>query len=484
MPASMRALLVTRCALGLLLAALPGWAGAASWQPLACFELAADAALPLPARVEERVGPAAVRIEAGRVAVLCFDASSRTAAEIGARLAATGVDFGRSWAGVERGRLVVVRGIRRRQAEELGRVLAGAGRSAVIELAPERSLDGPFLAFHTPEAGFDQPVRLRDAVEPVADFVLLARFEAPTAVGPVTPALDALVGEIDPDRWLAAATTLAGWNRWTRGAQVLSARDWLAARFGELRGAEVWTESFPVTTSTGWNVFARIAGTVEPGSWYLVGGHYDSTSENPAVAAPGAEDNASGCAGVLEIARAVAATPAPRTLLFACYAGEEQGLYGSADHASDLIASGGDAGFGGALIFDMIGYDGDSTLDVLLETGAIGQPLIDLFSVASADYAGLVVSSSLNPFGSDHVPYLQRGLPALLAIENDWDSYPAYHSTNDLPANLSKPMGGGIVRMGAAGIGRLAGLATPPGLLFRDGFERGDATAWLEGVEP
>jgi len=45
-------------------------------------------------------------------------------------------------------------------------------------------------------------------------------------------------------------------------------------------------------------------------------------------------------------------------------------------------------------------------------------------------------------------------------------------------------MGGGIARMGAAGIGRLAGLADPPGLLFRDGFERGNASAWIEGVEP
>ncbi len=42
-------------------------------------------------------------------------------------------------------------------------------------------------------------------------------------------------------------------------------------------------------------------------------------------------------------------------------------------------------------------------------------------------------------------------------------------------------MGGAILRMGAGGIGRLAGLAEPAGLLFRDGWERGNASAW-DGV--
>jgi len=462
----------------------------AGWERLACYTVdglpeEAPETAARRAAWERAVGPAEVRILAGVREVLCFDASSRTSEEVGGALAAAGVRWERSWAGVDRGRLVAIRGIRRADALSLGRVLAGAGRGAVVELAPERSLDDLVPPFHAAEGEGRTLVRLRDLAESVGGLVVLARLVSPEgSAGPVSPALDRLVGGVDADRWLAAATTLAGWNRWTRGSQILLARDWLAARFAELRGAEVWTESFPVTTATGWNVFARLPGTLEPDAWYLIGGHYDSTSQTPSVSAPGAEDNASGCAGVLEIARAVAETPTPRTLLFACYAGEEQGLYGSTDHAIELVATGGDAGFGGGLIFDMIGYDGDATLDVLLETGPIGQGLIDLFSAASADYAGLVVSTSLNPFGSDHVPYLQRGLPALLAIENDWDVYPCYHDTCDLPANLSTAMGGGIVRMGAAGVGRLAGLADVAGLLFRDGFERGNSSAWIEGAEP
>lgn len=429
-----------------------------------------------------------VRVEAGRVSLVCLDAARRPLEAERAALVAAGVVPSRSWPAVARERLVVVRGARRREAEGLGRVLALAGRRAVVELAPERSLDEPFAAFHAAACGVDAPLRLGDVAEPIGGpAIVLARAldagAARLSAGPISPALDAAVGRVDAPRWLADATTLAGWNRWTRGTQILSARDWLAARFAELPGMQVSTASFPVGADTGWNVLARLSGTVEPATWYLAGGHYDSTSQAPASAAPGAEDNASGCAGVLELARAFAAVPPPRSILFACYAGEEQGLYGSEDHVSDLLAEGGETGFGGGLVFDMIGFTADAELDVLLESEAIGQSLLDALAASAADFTPLVVDFSLDAWGSDHVPYLAAGLPALLAIENDWDVYPDYHRTTDLPANLSPAMGGAILRMGAGGLGRLAGLVEPAGLLFRDGWERADTSAWSASVE-
>lgn len=460
------------------------WSGGASAQvaQLSCFEVE-SVGLERPAVVDRLADLGVeVRVEAGRVSLVCLDAARRPLEADRAALVAAGLPPSRSWAAVARERLVVVRGARRIEAEGLGRVLALAGRQAVVELSPERSLDEPFAGYHAAECGREGPMRLGDAARAIGPQESLAHAVDPAAArllaGPVTPALAAAVDGVDAARWLADVTTLAGWNRWTHGTQILSARDWLAARFAELPGMEVSTASFPVTTSTGWNVFARLPGTVDPASWYLVGGHYDSTSQSPATAAPGAEDNASGCAGVLELARTFAANPPPRTVLFACYAGEEQGLYGSEDHAGDLVAAGEDAGWGGGLVLDMIGYTGDSELDVLLETEPIGQPLLDAFSAAAADFTPLAVATSLSAWGSDHVPYLDAGLPALLAIENDWDEYAHYHTTHDLPGELSSAMGGAILRMGAGGIGRLAGLAEPAGLLFRDGWERGSASAW------
>lgn len=460
------------------------WAGGVSAQvaQLSCFEVpTAELAIPAVVDLLSDLG-VEVRVEAGRSSLVCLDAARRPLEADRAALVAAGLSPSRSWAAVARERLVVVRGARRIEAEALGRVLALAGRQAVVELSPERSLDEPFAGYHAAECGREGPMRLGDAARAIRPEETLAHAVDPTAArllaGPVTPALAAAVDGVDTARWLADVTTLAGWNRWTRGTQILSARDWLAARFAELPGMEVSTASFPVTTSTGWNVFARLPGTVDPAFWYLVGGHYDSTSENPSVAAPGAEDNASGCAGVLELARAFAANPPARTVFFACYAGEEQGLWGSEDHASDLVAAGEEEGWGGGLILDMIGFTADAELDVLLESELIGQSLVTAFSAAAADFTTLAVVTSFSAWGSDHVPYLDAQLPALLAIENDWDDYDFYHTTSDLPGQLSTAMGGAILRMGAGGIGRLAGLAEPAGLLFRDGWERGSMTAW------
>ena len=49
----------------------------------------------------------------------------------------------------------------------------------------------------------------------------------------------------------------------------------------------------------------------------------------------------------------------------------------------------------------------------------------------------LSVRFDFNPFGSDHVSYLNEGIPATLAIDQDWDQYPYYHRTTDLPSAIN-----------------------------------------------
>jgi Zn-dependent M28 family amino/carboxypeptidase len=135
-----------------------------------------------------------------------------------------------------------------------------------------------------------------------------------------------------------------------------------------------------------YNVIATLTGTTRPDDWYIVGGHYDSISEAPLTAAPGAEDNASGCAGVLELARVLTAAPPEGTVLFICYAGEEQGLLGSEDHVADLLASGNASKVQAMLDLDMIAYTADGDLDCLLERG-LRQFLVDLPADAAAHSA-------------------------------------------------------------------------------------------------
>jgi hypothetical protein len=285
-----------------------------------------------------------------------------------------------------------------------------------------------------------------------------------------------LVDQVDAQRWFDDIVSLASFNRYTYSPDVLNARDWLVHRFEAVPGLVVTTDTFDVGGTTAYNVVATRAGISRPDDWYIVGGHYDATSEDPYTAAPGAEDNASGCAGVLELARIFSSVPAEATVLFICYSGEEQGLFGSRAHVDALVASGDITKVQSMLDMDMIGYTIDAHLDCLLETEPFASFLLDLYADAAADYTTLSIVTSTWAWGSDHVPYLNAGVPALLTIENDWDQYPDYHRTTDLPANITLAMGEGILRMNVAAFAQLIGAET--GLVFHDSFESGDLSGW------
>src|SRR6266699_2397396 len=93
------------------------------------------------------------------------------------------------------------------------------------------------------------------------------------------------------------------------------------------------------------NVIATLKGTASPERFYVVTGHLDSRVtdvENFTSDAPGADDDGSGVAVVLELARMFATRQFPGTLVFATVAGEEQGLYGSTFMATQMKAAGDD----------------------------------------------------------------------------------------------------------------------------------------------
>jgi hypothetical protein len=91
------------------------------------------------------------------------------------------------------------------------------------------------------------------------------------------------------------------------------------------------------------NIIATLRGDTDPNRAYVVSGHYDSRVSdvmNATADAPGADDDASGVAAVMEMARVMADQHTEATLVFAAVAGEEQGLYGSAHMAAQMAADG------------------------------------------------------------------------------------------------------------------------------------------------
>ena len=81
------------------------------------------------------------------------------------------------------------------------------------------------------------------------------------------------------------------------------------------------------------NVVATLRGTTDPDRVYVVSGHYDSMCSSPTDGqcdAPGANDDASGTAAVIELARVMSGSKFDATIIFMAVAGEEQGLLGAA----------------------------------------------------------------------------------------------------------------------------------------------------------
>ena len=178
------------------------------------------------------------------------------------------------------------------------------------------------------------------------------------------PALRGLLRQIDPDRIQATITKLVSFGtRHTASSQTDPARGigaattYVAGQMQALAAASngrmtVQQQSFtqpvasniPVPTKIT-NVIATLQGTATPERFYVVTGHLDSRVSdvlNFTDDAPGADDDGSGVAVVLELARVFATHQFPGTLVFATVAGEEQGLYGSAFMASQMAAAGND----------------------------------------------------------------------------------------------------------------------------------------------
>jgi hypothetical protein len=104
------------------------------------------------------------------------------------------------------------------------------------------------------------------------------------------------------------------------------------------------------------NVIATIHGKRKPEDIYMVIAHFDSISKQPEISAPGADDNASGTAAVLEIARILKDVQLGSSIQFGIFSNEEQGRLGSKHFAKKARKEG--LRIKGCINLDVIGYNG------------------------------------------------------------------------------------------------------------------------------
>lgn len=208
------------------------------------------------------------------------------------------------------------------------------------------------------------------------------------------------------------------------------------------------------------NVVADKPGTApeEERRLVYVVAHLDSVNEAGGVnaPAPGADDNASGAAGVLEIARVLAAATMRHDLRLVLFGGEEQGLHGSRIHVAALT----DADRSRIIMvvnMDMIGRLNTAAPSVLLEGATVSQHVIDALAQAAHDTSDLEVFVSLEPFASDHVSFLDAGLPAVLTIEGEDQLNIDEHTARDTLAGLDVSVAISILRMNTAAVAAMLG---------------------------
>ncbi|MES2745097.1 MAG: M28 family metallopeptidase [Bdellovibrionota bacterium] len=310
------------------------------------------------------------------------------------------------------------------------REILSGGRVRLIESAEQLAID-----FHSDQHGGIRPVQRNQ---------VLVQEQPKNYFYRGTLSLSAAM---DFDQWFKDVETLSKWNRYTYGTEIDLARSWLIQQFSSIEGLNVQSYPFLMPSGESSNVIATLKGRSRPEDVYIIGAHYDSTSQKPSTTAPGAEDNASGVAGLLSLARVFADHPPEATLIFIAFSGEEQGLYGSkAWLKNEWLKTGIQSQIKAVMIMDMIGYSGDDEQDVLLETSSLTKPL--LADIQSVNYdRELIVSESFNYWGSDHEPFLDNDVPAILFIEDDYLRYPNYHRTTDTFENIHPTLGPKILTL-------------------------------------
>ncbi|MBP7707570.1 MAG: M20/M25/M40 family metallo-hydrolase [Candidatus Aminicenantes bacterium] len=282
------------------------------------------------------------------------------------------------------------------------------------------------------------------------------------AAPPADPFIETLAGQVTASSLNATVQTLQDFQtRYASTSNCEAAGEALYAAFSALGLDDVAFQTFTFAGSyTSRNVVAEKTGSTFPDDIYIVCAHYDSTSPSATrlTHAPGADDNASGTAAVLEAARVLAPHELDYTVRFIAFSAEEWGLYGSRAYAAAARTAG--ERVRGVINLDMIAYADAMPEDLQIIVNPASEWLADLYLGAAASYGPLAATKTVDAsfVYSDHSPFWDTNYPALLAIEDDPLTNPYYHKTTDTLSTLQPDF---FTASARASLGLLAELAQP-----------------------
>lgn len=292
--------------------------------------------------------------------------------------------------------------------------------------------------------------------------------------GPLPPATleeQLLAQRLESDVTMLAETI--GERNTRRYRQLQQAAAFISGRFRDL-GYAVREEPYPADGRQVANIEAELKGARQPEEIVVIGAHYDSPPDSP-----GANDNASGVAALLELARQFQAAQPGRTIRFVAFVNEEPPFFQTELMGSRVYTA--NAGKRGEKIVAMlaletIGYYSDAP------GSQHYPPPFNLFYPDSGNFIGFVgnlasrelLHSAIKAFRettsfpseglaapefitgiswSDHWAFWQEGYPGIMITDTAPFRYPHYHEATDTPDRLDYRRMARVV----SGVGRVAG---------------------------
>ena len=257
------------------------------------------------------------------------------------------------------------------------------------------------------------------------------------------PEIRAMMDSVSIDSLKANIEHLCSYyNRRCDSRFIWEVQDWLVGRyqgFGVdtvmLHDFKIDKEGFPEETAD--NILAVQWGTKTPDEFVICGAHYDSWNSDgddpDTIRSPGADDNASGVAGILETARLLSHYTFDRTIIYANWCAEEIGLVGSAAYAADCAEQRMD--IVGYFNLDMTGYleEGSDIHVHLMYTTRDSLIAKYVYNFSHVYFPEMPIRQAWLQWGdSDYSSFNRNGYPAVHPFEDVHASSPYIHSRSDV----------------------------------------------------
>jgi len=296
--------------------------------------------------------------------------------------------------------------------------------------------------------------------------------------------------QIESDRLLAHISTLqgfgtrhvnSGYGNPERG--IGAAADWITRQFEQIRAGSqgrlvVFPQPFRLEwageTSEARNIVAFLSGSDPAAGTLLIGAHYDSTGSDQndgAAPAPGANDNGSGVAALLELARVLSTRPHRSAIMFVAFSAEEVGRLGSISFVRDYLQPG-DIDVRLMINMDSIGSPRDARGNVdsgslrVYSAGPADSPsreaarTVELVAFKHAPDMAFTLQDAAdraNRF-SDHLSFSEAGIPAMRLIQSLED----YTRQNNARDTIDIVQADYLTRVTRAVLGVIVALADGP----------------------